>query len=479
MIRPPRPECVHDNGWRPTGECGGLLYKILLRFRLVTEIGIAAEVGFASLSYRVVFSITGKDPNKACIIELWNPSSYRFVRYIDTSVNEVVSYTSKVVPRLSIFQKFQDDIIASSHPICAVTRHGVIPEEPGQTLFGARQPVSMIRHIVQSSPQTLIMVANLLDITADASLPWASFTRENGCAAVSPARTARRSTQDRMQSNPLRGDKTPERSDSRTESLPVSCPVCGCLIDGLAADDRTTIEPCGHSAAGLTTTSMTTDTTSDANRVMTDGSGETVLACPECDGTGLERRSGGPLGLEPIAPYYCKRCSTAVEEPVERERYKDPGGLSGLAGKLEDADPDDVGRPMTDGGQPADPGEQVPAEDKFNDVVSMITSEYAAISIKTELMRCEVSGSDDDAPELGLTVIQDGPDIGLSAGTNNREFGQTPDIHTHHGLTREQARELRDGLDRAIQNAESGDGKYIDSTDPKGLVERLKAVFSR
>jgi len=31
------------------------------------------------------------------------------------------------------------------------------------------------------------------------------------------------------------------------------CPFCGTPVDGLAADDRTTIDPCGHSAAALTT----------------------------------------------------------------------------------------------------------------------------------------------------------------------------------------------------------------------------------
>lgn len=33
----------------------------------------------------------------------------------------------------------------------------------------------------------------------------------------------------------------------------VTCPFCGRAVDGFAADDRTTIDPCGHSAAALTT----------------------------------------------------------------------------------------------------------------------------------------------------------------------------------------------------------------------------------
>lgn len=51
------------------------------------------------------------------------------------------------------------------------------------------------------------------------------------------------------------------------------CPVCSEPIDGFAADDRTTVEPCGHAVADrtLSTLMATKDTTSDAKRLVTDG----------------------------------------------------------------------------------------------------------------------------------------------------------------------------------------------------------------
>ena len=74
-----------------------------------------------------------------------------------------------------------------------------------------------------------------------------------------------------MHSHTTRGLETPERLDAPM----TNCPVCGTPIDGLDADARTTVEPCGHAATTLTTEMMTRDTTSDANRLMTDGSGRT------------------------------------------------------------------------------------------------------------------------------------------------------------------------------------------------------------
>jgi len=54
------------------------------------------------------------------------------------------------------------------------------------------------------------------------------------------------------------GDKSLPHDSHRNEQATnwkanVTCPFCGTPVDGLAADDRTTIDPCGHSAAALTT----------------------------------------------------------------------------------------------------------------------------------------------------------------------------------------------------------------------------------
>jgi len=54
------------------------------------------------------------------------------------------------------------------------------------------------------------------------------------------------------------GDKSLPHDSGRYEQatkwkVNVTCPFCGTPVDGLAADDRTSIDPCGHSADALTT----------------------------------------------------------------------------------------------------------------------------------------------------------------------------------------------------------------------------------
>lgn len=94
-------------------------------------------------------------------------------------------------------------------------------------------------------------------------------------------------------------------------------------------------------------------TSTDAPEGDKDGA-KTVLACPHCDSTALARRGSQMHGPEPTGEYYCKGCCTPVEEAVEREQA-DESGLCGLARVLDEMDPDDVGRPMTDGGPGAGP----------------------------------------------------------------------------------------------------------------------------
>ena len=83
-----------------------------------------------------------------------------------------------------------------------------------------------------------------------------------------------------MSKHASRDLETPERFE-RGYAPTTNCPVCGTPIDGLDADARTTVEPCGHSAAGLTTQTMQRDTTSDANRLMTDGGLEQTAVVDE------------------------------------------------------------------------------------------------------------------------------------------------------------------------------------------------------
>lgn len=65
----------------------------------------------------------------------------------------------------------------------------------------------------------------------------------------------------------------------------------------------------------------------------------TIKACPECDSTRLRKitgRRGGP------SRHWCDGCSTHVNDPIEREAHRETD-LHGLARKLSDMDPDDVG----------------------------------------------------------------------------------------------------------------------------------------
>lgn len=62
-----------------------------------------------------------------------------------------------------------------------------------------------------------------------------------------------------------------------------------------------------------------------------------VLACPECDKGGVRRRFPDSPNSTSETKYYCHRCGNRFDEPVERPS-KQPGGLSGLARRLHDAD---------------------------------------------------------------------------------------------------------------------------------------------
>ncbi|MFC6825623.1 hypothetical protein [Halopelagius fulvigenes] len=73
------------------------------------------------------------------------------------------------------------------------------------------------------------------------------------------------------------------------------------------------------------------------------GKGE-VRACPECNETQVRRRPGGISSDPPseAEAYYCDRCQATFREPKIRPIQEGPVRY-GLARKLADADPDDVG----------------------------------------------------------------------------------------------------------------------------------------
>lgn len=66
---------------------------------------------------------------------------------------------------------------------------------------------------------------------------------------------------------------------------------------------------------------------------------DTVLACPECDASGLRRRKDLSRAR---ARYYCDECCAPVAEPVEREA-RTGGGYGPHARALKNASPDAIG----------------------------------------------------------------------------------------------------------------------------------------
>ncbi len=123
------------------------------------------------------------------------------------------------------------------------------------------------------------------------------------------------------------GDDSPEQTDSQK------------------TDSRDTASRQQRTSVG------TGPSTSTDGRAADNADGDTVLACPECDKPGVRQRSADTLRGQPSAGHYaCRFCSATFDEPVERERERAQGDPGYLAGDLAAADPDDIGRPMTDGG---------------------------------------------------------------------------------------------------------------------------------
>lgn len=104
------------------------------------------------------------------------------------------------------------------------------------------------------------------------------------------------------------------------------------------------------------------------------------------------------------------------------------------------------------------------------DILNIVTTEYNAARIESELIKGVIYSSDDTDHDFGIQVHQDGPDIALSAGTT---YPDEPALYTYHGLSIEQAREVADALNEAADNAEAGASERIDVERSESLLERL------
>lgn len=70
---------------------------------------------------------------------------------------------------------------------------------------------------------------------------------------------------------------------------------------------------------------------------------ETIEVCPECDSASIHILTPRRSDVGPDRPRYrCKDCNHHFTHPVRRPRRQHGRGLSGHAGTLKDADPDDI-----------------------------------------------------------------------------------------------------------------------------------------
>jgi transcriptional regulator with XRE-family HTH domain len=95
----------------------------------------------------------------------------------------------------------------------------------------------------------------------------------------------------------------------------------------------------------------------DPDDLVTDGG--TITVCPECDTPQIRRRTPDhPASASSSTKrWYCLNCQRSFDEPDERAPQATTGARSGLARKLDEADPGDL---VTDGGVPDPDAFQMP-----------------------------------------------------------------------------------------------------------------------
>jgi len=154
---------------------------------------------------------------------------------------------------------------------------------------------------------------------------------------------------------------------------------------------------------------------------------ESVDICPECREPNFQAVTQSNHG------YRCRNsdCLVAFDEPGQRTRKRSRvDNRSGLAGKLMQADPDDVsaenaGEPMTDGGQ--DPLDRLfveesadrPDEIIVENLTTMDTEEFVARLESLAAAAEAVTTVAEDLQRLRETGFTDGDALNLIYGRNN------------------------------------------------------------
>lgn len=114
----------------------------------------------------------------------------------------------------------------------------------------------------------------------------------------------------------------------------------------------------------------------------------------------------------------------------------------------------------------SDDGSDTPA-----DILSMTATEHNIGRIDSGYIRGRWHDQDVDA-EFGVQIHQDGPGIALSTGTLWSP-DDSPNLDVYQGLTVEQAAEIRDALDEAIQNAEASQEDTVEESKLERFVKKL------
>lgn len=185
----------------------------LLRFWLFPEIGFSTKVFFSFLRNCVVLALSFNYVYKPSILQFWNSSLQCGVRKGLSSLFEVVLYASKIVTGTRLGQKFQNAVITARHPLCPVSAHGFVGEEPAETIFDYRHCVDIELQYEPMIGQTLSLVNHDWLIVAGAPLPLGVAPLKTGCDTVSPARVSRRSTVTVFETSAAGYKKRPARFD--------------------------------------------------------------------------------------------------------------------------------------------------------------------------------------------------------------------------------------------------------------------------
>ena len=168
--------------------------------------------------------------------------------------------------------------------------------------------------------------------------------------------------------------------------------------DGRDTDEQTASEK-SDSRGGASLSERTSIARPSSTQLDASQSDNTVLACPECDKSGIKTLVQSGFNVEPSHDhdYRCRFCGATFDTPVERERQNTPGAPGYLAGKLAKADPDDVsadrGEPMTDGGLSVDGI----VEDLRDGAQCVITHGETSTTVTWNGERLRADGDTDDA----------------------------------------------------------------------------------